>query len=441
MGQARFQKFFNAHVWNTESRSEGSLEDPNVPLDPWATSDLFGSRRSTSGQTVTTEKALSLSAVWRCVNIISGVISYMPSKPYRDTDNGREVAKDHNTYKLFTRRPSPLYTKSVYWERSVTHLLLRGNHYAEIILDRGGRIVQYDLILPSKVEGLLQNPDTGRLFYKIKDRKDLIPMERMIHVPHHGEDPIKGKGVIEYAREDLGMEMARRETGAKFWLDGGRPEGMIVTKQKLTAPQEAAMKESFKNKKKEGGTILAPFGVEYQTISMNPADQEFIMSGNYSVATICRWFGVPLHKLSELERATNNNVEHQAIEFLQDTLSPICEKIEDEYTTKSYTLDDEQDIYMEFNMGAYQRADSQAQAESFRTGIQNGYMTPNSVANKLNEPKVDGGDRAFIQSNMMPLDSVDKIMMKKASSKPLINSIRQLAELAELEYKTNGNGH
>jgi HK97 family phage portal protein len=293
----------------------------------------------------------------------------------------------------------------------------------------------------------------GKLWYFITNHDAPVPGERIIHVPHLGEDPIQGKSTIAYAREDLGMEMSRRNWGANFWFDGGSANGLLVPQQKLTPAQEAQAKISYREAKREGGDILMPFGFDYKKMSVDPADAEFIMSGNFSIATICRWFGLPLHKLSELSRATMNNIEHQAIELLQDTIHPIISKFEDEYTTKCYTLPGdydeggEEDVYMEFCMDEYQRADSQAMAESFRTGIQNGYFTPNEVRQEMNRNRVEGGDRLFIQQNMMPLDSVDKILIQKQQkpaqplSKNLRDCVRELAELAELEYKTNGNGN
>jgi HK97 family phage portal protein len=449
------QKFWNRFIWETgqEKRSETvNLENPNVPLNGFTLSEVLGGgRSSSSGVTVTPEKSLQLSAVWRCVAIISGIISAMPVGVYAETDMGRELAKKNSTYKLWKRRPSPLYTKTVYIERSVIHLLLRGNHYAEIIQNNRGEIIRFDLLLPTQISDIKFL--NGRLWYFIIGRDNPVPGERMIHVPHMGDDPICGKSTISYAREDLGMEIARRNWGAGFWNDGGSANGLLVPAQKLTSQQEAQAKASYRAAKREGGDILMPFGFDYKKMSVDPADAEFIMSGNFSIATICRWFGLPLHKLSELSRATMNNIEHQAIELLQDTVHPIISKYEDEYTTKCYTLsgdydqDGEEDVYMEFCMDGYQRADSQAMAEAYRTGIQNGYLTPNEVREEMNRNKMEGADRLFIQQNMMPLDSVDKILVQKSQkptqpfSKSLRDCVRELAELAEEEYKTNGNGN
>jgi len=452
MSQARFQSFFNKNIWNfsKEERSETvNLENPNVPLDGFTLSQvLSGMRPSTSGILVSPENSLRLSAVWRCVNILSGVISSFKCQPFREDNQGnRTIAKDHPTYKLFKKRPNPLYTKTVYWERSITHMLLRGNHYAEIVYEKNGvDIKQFNLILPTQVKNItLLN---GKLWYEIINRQELIPMERMIHVPHLGEDLISGKSVITYAREDLGIEIARREAGGKFWQDGGDPKSVITTSQKLTDPQRASLKETFRNAKREGGTIVAPYGADIKNISMTPADQEFIMSGNFSIAAICRWFGVPLHKLSELERATLNNVEQMAIEFLQDTISPMIEKIENEYETKCYTLDSESDMELEFDMNSYLRADSVARAEANTHAIQNGYKSPNEAALEDGRRAVEGGDRRFIQMNMMPLDKVDEIIAKgnkpvpQTKSGKLIADARMLLELAEFEDKHfNGNGN
>lgn len=440
-GEAMLERFVNRYVYNFSKREERfNLENPNQVIDGYTVGEILGgSERTKSSVNVTVENSLSLSAVYRCVAILSGIISYLPKKVYRDTDGGREEAKDHSTYTLFRRRMHPHYTTSVFFERAIIHLLLRGNHLAEIIFKKN-EPAGFELINPQSLKEITVG-NSGRLWYHFTDRRDPIPSDRMIHVPHLGENPIQGKGVITYAREDVGMEMARRDTGAKFWADGARPEGMIIPQQKISATQAAELKETFKAKKKEGGTIVGPFGVDYVPLSMAPADQEFIMSGNFTVAQICRWFGVPLDKLSELSRATMNNIEHQAIAFLQDTIAPIVNKIENEYTSKLYTLENEQSMYMEMNMDAYQRADSQAQAEMMRSEIQNGGMTPNEWRKIKNRPAKEGGDDIFIQQNMAPVGKLEQILMQKKSPAKLINSIRELAQLAEIEYKTNGNGN
>jgi HK97 family phage portal protein len=446
--EAFLQRFVNNFIWNsrTEQRADTvNLENPNVPLDGFTLSQvLSGNRPSTSGVLVSPEAALKLSAVWRCLNILSGVISSFPCRPYYEDEKGaRVIAKDHATYKLFHKRPNPLYTKTVYWERAVLHLLLRGNHYSEIVYAKNGvDIQQFNLIPPTAIKEIRLFND--KLWYYIINRDEPVPMDRMIHVPHLGEDLFSGKSVITYAREDLGMEIARRDVGGKFWQDGGGLQQMIIPNQRVTAQQEAQLKSSLREKKREGGTIIAPYGVTVQNVGLSPADQDFIMSGNFSIAAICRWFGVPLHKLSELDKATLNNVEQLAIEFLQDTISPIIEKIENEYETKCFTLKSEQDMELEFDMNSYLRADSVSRAEANRTAIQNGYMSPNEAAIQNGLPPIEGGDRRFIQQNMMPLDLVDKVLAKQPTPPTkagrLLDNVRGLLADAELEYKLNGNG-
>jgi HK97 family phage portal protein len=438
---------FKRFVWNNEQRSGTvNLENPNVPLDGFSLSEvLSGYRTTTAGVLVSPENALKLSAVWRCVNILSGIISSFPCRPYIENDDGsRDKAKNHPTYRIFSKRPHPFYTKTVYWERAVTHLLLRGNHYAEIVYAKNGiDVKQFNLFQPYQIKEIKVFND--KLWYYIIDRKDPIPMERMIHVPHLGEDPICGKSVITYAKEDLGMEMARRDVGGKFWADGGGIDQIVIPTQPRTDTQRAQLKNSIKEAKREGGTIVAPYGVEVKNVGLSPADQEWIMSGNFSIAAICRWFGVPLHKLSELERATFSNVEQMAIEFLQDTIAPIVEKIENEYETKCFTLPSEQNMELEFDMNSYQRADLVARSTAAREAIQNGFMSPNEAAIENGRPPIVGGDRRFIQQNMMGLDQVDQVLQKskpipQTKSGQLIQDARMLLELAEVEYKLNGNG-
>ena len=437
-----------AHLRGEKRADTVNLENPNVPLDGFTLSQvLSGLRPSTSGVLVSPENSLRLSAVWRCVNILSGVISSFKCCPYYEDDSGnRTIAKDHPTYRLFSKRPNPLYTKTVYWERTITHLLLRGNHYSEIVYAKNGvDIDHFNLILPTMVKDITFYKD--KLWYNILNRDNPVPMENMIHVPHLGEDPISGKSVITYAREDLGMEIARRDTGGRFWQDGGQITQIIMPKQKITDPQAAQVKQSLREKKREGGAIVAPFGFDILPMSMAPADQEFIMSGNFSIAAICRWFGVPLHKLSELEKATLNNVEQLAIEFLQDTITPIVEKIENEYETKCFTLPSEQDMELEFDMKSYQRSDIAGRSEYYRQAIQNGWLTQNEVRQLEGTNKMEGADRLYIQQNMMPVDKVDQVLMKQSKPIPqtkaskLIDDVRAILEMGELDYKTNGNGN
>jgi HK97 family phage portal protein len=213
---------------------------------------LARGRPSTAGVVVTPENSLQLSAVWRCVSILSGISSSFPVGVFAETPAGREPAKNHNTYKLFKRRPSPLYTKTVYFERAIIHLLMRGNHYAEIILAKDGSIIRFDLILPTQISSIKYL--NGRLWYFITGRKDPVPGERMIHVPHLGEDPIQGKSTITYAREDLGLEIARRDWGGKFWFDGGIASGLISPERPLTPAQQAQAKQAGEKPREKAGT-------------------------------------------------------------------------------------------------------------------------------------------------------------------------------------------
>lgn len=427
----------NKYFWPVDKEERFNLENPNLPIDGFTVSEILsGQQRSGSGIPVSVSNATSLSAVYRCVAILAGIISYLPKKPYRDIDNGRELVKDHPTYLLLKRRMSRCATSPVFFERAIWHMVLWGDHLAEIIYNKKNQIDSFELIHPSTFKEVKEM--NGNYYYCFTNR-DPIKDEYIIHVPHLGENPMRGLGVIAKAREDMGLELARRNTGANFWNDGGRPEGLLIPSHKLSDHQVSSLKKSFKDAKKEGGTIVSPYGVSYQQLSMNPQDQEFIMSGNFSVATICRWFGVPLDKLSELSRATFSNIEHQAIAFLQDTIAPIVNKIEAEYTSKCYTLSSEMDMYMEMSMDAYQRSDSQAQAELMRAEIQNGTISPNEWRALKNRSSKEGGDDLYMQLNMAPLSKLEQIQLGN-KTKSIVKNARQLVELAELEYKSNGNG-
>lgn len=411
MQSAAFQNFFNKYVWNTNSDARAvNLEDPNAKIDGHTVAELFGVRQTKSGQYVTDDTALTFSAVWACIRIISGIPSYLPFQPFQKTSNGRTLASDHYLYDLITKRPNPHMSRQVFIERLVKNIISWGNGYALIHANNLGTIEYFDLIKPKDVKVFREG---GKVGYKIEGMEQAIPSSKMIHIPHLGDD-IVGKSTISYAREDIGLEFATRDYGASIFGTGMRPPGILSTEQNLTDSQRKSLREAWQEHKNQGGDAVLYAGMKYQPVSIPPDDAQFLESRKFNATTIARWFGVPSDKINDNDKATFSNIEHQAIAFLQDTIAPILSKIEAEFTYKTF-LPGERNFYWEFNMDAYLRADSKARAEMFRTGIQNGYMTSNEIREKINLDKREGGDELYIQKNMQPIKMAGQELKSKTA--------------------------
>jgi HK97 family phage portal protein len=224
--------------------------------------------------------------------------------------------------------------------------------------------------------------------------------------------------------------MSRRDYGSEVYSNGGQLQGLLKPNANLTDPQRLQAQNAFREAKKSSQNIVMPFGFDYVKMGFNPEEVEFLQAGNFSVATIARWFGVPPHKLFDLSRATFSNIEHMAIEFLQDTIAPILVKIEAEYTSKLFQLNSERKYYIEFNMNAYVRADIQARFNAYSTGVHAALIKPKEAREWENLEFVPESDRLFINQGSAPVDLIDQIVLKK---QPVSNSAKE-----KLKAKFNG---
>ena len=407
------QKFYKRFIWNTEERGV-NLENPKIPINGFTLDQILGGNVSSTGNTVSHNSILALSAVYRAVAIKSGFFASMPFQVFEKTENGRKLA-DHPAAKLLNSRPNNKLSKAIYMDRAIHHFELYGNHYALIERNGIGRISSLKLLHPNQVE-VLEGEDN--LFYKIKDRNGkpldgYVNSENMIHVPNMGDGCV-GKSIIQYMREDVSLMMDVRTYGSSFFGRGGKPAGLLLPKMQSTPVQREEMKKSFREAKQEGGDVAMPYGWEYKEISVPPSDAEWVLSQDHSISDIARWFGVPTQKLGD-SKVKYSNVEFMGIEFLQDTMAPMAAKFENEYTNKIFQLSSEENIYAEFNLDAYLRADSVSKAEAQAKRVQNALLTPNEGRALDNRPSIDGGDELFIQGATVPLSLQKKLYENKPS--------------------------
>lgn len=394
----KFQQFFNTYIWDTDQRSV-NLENPKQPISGWALDQVLGAV-TTGGRSISADGAMTLSAVYRAVAIKAGFISSLPFQVFQKTDKGR-ILSNHPVSYLLSRRPNGKVSKVVYFDRAMQHYELYGNHYALIRRNGIGRVEAYDLLHPNDVEVL---EGDKQLIYKVtvKGKKaETYGAEDIIHVPNMGDSYV-GKSVLRFMKEDAGLMMDVRGYGESFFGRGGKPAGLLIPKSVVSPTQRQETKASFQEAKKQGGEVAMPYGWEYKEISVPPAEAEWVTTNNFSISTVARWFGVPTQKLGD-SAVKYSNVEFMGIEFLQDTMAPIASKFETEYTNKSFQLSTEQDLYCEFNLDAYLRADSISKAESISKQVQNALMTPNEGRKLYNLDSKEGGDDLLIQGATIPL--------------------------------------
>ena len=115
-----------------------SPENPSTSLSnpaAWLTS-LFNS--SKSGVNVSEDNALTFSAVYAAVRIISETIASIPLNVYVHDGESRSTALEHPVQELLAHTPNAVSSSFTFRETLAAHLVLYGNSYAKINFNEAG---------------------------------------------------------------------------------------------------------------------------------------------------------------------------------------------------------------------------------------------------------------------------------------------------------------
>lgn len=361
-----------------------------------------------AGVTVTEDTALTYSAVWACVRVISETIAALPWQVYRRTDDGRE-ALDSNLRWLLNGQPCPEMTAAAFREALVAHALTWGNGYAEIQRNDAGRVESLWLLPPDRVTP--KRSDAGELFYEVASQTGItypLPASKVFHLHGLSFDGLVGYSPVRMAARAIGLGIAQDAFGQAFYNNGTTFGGMVEVPATMSAQQikdmEAYLNDRHGGPDKAFRVRVAPAGTKYTNAGMPLTDAQFIESRRFAVNEIARWYRVPPHKIADLERSTNNNIEHQSIEFVTDTLVPWLTRLEQEANIKLVGPRAQGNVYTKFNVNALMRGDSKSRAEFYRTMTQIGAMTINEVRALEEMNGVGGdGDELLVQLNQTTL--------------------------------------
>lgn len=332
---------------------------------------LFNFGRSTSGKSVNEMTAMQTTAVYACVRILSEAIASLPIHVYRYKDGGKEMVCDHPLYTLLHDEPNPEMTSFVFRETLMSHLLIWGNAYAQIVRNGKGEVLSLYPLLPNKMS--VERDSNGVLYYvysrysdenpNMKKMGDIIlRQEDVLHIPGLGFDGLIGYSPIAMARNAVGMTMACEEYGASFFANGANPGGVLEHPGVLKDP--AKVRDSW-NAVYRGTTnahkiAVLEEGMKYQQIGIPPEEAQFLETRKFQINEIARLFRIPPHMVGDLEKSSFSNIEQQSLEFVKYTLDPWVIRWEQALKKSLFLPEEKKEFFIKLNVDGLLRGDYQS---------------------------------------------------------------------------------
>ena len=380
-----------------------------------AYSFFFGS--SSAGKRVNERSAMQMTAVYSCVRILAEAVAGLPLHLYRyKEDGGKEKAIDHPLYLLLHDEPNPEMSSFVFRETLMTHLLLWGNAYAQIIRNGKGEVIALYPLMPNRM--VVDRDIHGQLYYQytrsteeaptMKGVTVNLPPSDVLHIPGLGFDGLVGYSPIAMAKNAIGMAIACEEYGAKFFANGAAPGGVLEHPGTIKDPQRVreSWQSTFGGSGNSNKIAVLEEGMKYTPIGISPEQAQFLETRKFQINEIARIFRVPPHMVGDLEKSSFSNIEQQSLEFVKYTLEPWLVRWEQSIQRTLFSPEEKKRYFAKFNVEGLLRGDYASRMSGYATARQNGWMSANDIRELENLDRIpaeDGGDLYLINGNMLPL--------------------------------------
>lgn len=378
---------------------------------------LFG--RTTSGKPVNERTAMQTTAVYACVRILAEAVASLPLHVYEyQDDGGKKLVHDHPLYYLLHDEPNPEMTSFVFRETLMSHLLIWGNAYAQIIRDGAGRVIGLYPLLPDKMD--VQRDDRGNIYYVYSRNSDENPMfkeygdtrlkaEDVLHIPGLGFDGLIGYSPIAMAKNAVGMTLACEEYGASFFANGANPGGVLEHPGVLKDPSKVreSWNSVYRGVNNAHKIAVLEEGMKYQQIGIPPEEAQFLETRKFQINEIARLYRIPPHMVGDLDKSSFSNIEQQSLEFVKYTLDPWVIRWEQSLQRSLLLPGEKGKYFIKLNVDGLLRGDYQSRMNGYAVGRQNGWFSANDIREMENMnpiPDEQGGNLYLINGAMTKLE-------------------------------------
>jgi HK97 family phage portal protein len=408
-------RFLGIPIWEKRSGNLGTFKAPSSRLV-----DIMGGESST-GMAVTQNTALTFSAVWACVRIISNTVAMLPFGVYKTDSNGeKHRTPTHASHRLIHSEPNQIQSSFTWRQVMQAHATLKGNAYS--IIKRNAMFRPVELKLISNPDHVTPYEFEGDLYYKIQGYDKPFLASDIFHIRGLGFDGLAGKSVLSVARESIGSALAMQKYGGTIFKNGGAKRvalmhDTVVKDANVRKNITDSWNNTYGGPDKLNKVALIDAGFKVQEIGMNPEDAQFIGSREFSVNEIARYFGLIMDLLATDNNPTYASAEQRALDFIKYTMTPWLVTWESEVNRKLFPDREKDTFYSKFTLEGLLRGDAAARAQYYKDMFYIGALSRDEIRQLEDRNKIAGGEKYYLQSNMAEADKLQDIHNKNNTPK------------------------
>lgn len=366
------------------------------------------------------KRGLNEATVYACIKILSESLAKLPLQVHRESETGKEKATGHYLYPLLKTRPNPLMTSAHVFGALEAQRNLYGNAVAWMDVGHAGRIraiwpldMSYVQIVVDDI-GVLGTP--GRVYYivTVDGQETKLHPDTVLHFRTFTIDGLVGVSPLDKLRSLIEIGAQGTQYLNRFFRQGLTARGIVQYVGDLDEARQEQFRKRFERMasglKNAHRIVPMPLGFQYQPLSHTLADAQFLQNTELTIRQIANAFGIKMHQLNDLSRATHTNIEEQQRQFYADTLQAILTAYEQELTFKLFLNSEvEKGYYLKFNVDSITRSDIKTRYEAYRIGIHGGFIAPNEARALEDMPPVAGGEEPMVSRGMVPLSKLGQV--------------------------------
>lgn len=365
-------------------------------------------RQTSAGIKVDRFTALRAPVVLDCLTVLSQTIAMLPIQVFERLPNGdKRPAPTHPLLQVFDNVGGHM-SRYEFVAQLVFDLASAGNAYYRIEPGTGqfGRVGT--LVRCEPEQALVERLQDNSVRYTFTDFNGRTTRALEDEVWHLRDVPVidglTGLSRVHAGAEAIGALLALQDYGAAYFENDATPPVMIKHPGYF---KDDASRDNFLNAvktwfgRKRRSPAVLEHGMDVTRLGTTPEEAQFLETRKELQQEIARIWRMPPHKVGIMENATFSNIEHQALEFVTDTLTPWIELIEG--AVRRTLLLNPQRFVFEFNVAGLLRGDIKARFEAYATARQWGWLSVNEIRRLENMNPVGArGDQYLQPMNMEP---------------------------------------